>query len=213
MREIAKKSVREPQLRPDMPGSSTPAHQVTALIVAWNAGDRRALQQLIPLVYDELRRVARRHMLKERAAHTLQTTALVHEMYVRLANLHGAPIQSRTHFLATCARLMRHVLVDIARSRRYQKRGGGAIHVTLDDRHHAGAEPDPDLVALDDALNRLAAQDDRKSRVVELRFFGGLSVDETAEELNISRETVIRDWKLAKVWLRRDLDPGYRHGR
>jgi RNA polymerase sigma factor (TIGR02999 family) len=192
---------------------STPPHQITSWLQAWSEGDEAALQQLIPVVYDELRRAARRHMARERASHTLQTTALVHEVYMRLVDLQSAPIRNRTHFLAICARLMRHVLVDVARSRRYQKRGGGAIHVALDEALHAGFTPDPDLVALDEALQRLAALDCRKSKIVEMRFFGGLSVEETAEALNISRETVMRDWKLAKVWLVRELDPMGHRGR
>jgi RNA polymerase sigma factor (TIGR02999 family) len=190
-----------------MSKSPTPPHQITSLLEAWGQGDEGALRQLIPVVYDELRRVARRHMAKERALHPLQTTALVHEVYMRLVDRPSGPILNRTHFLAMCARLMRHVLVDVARSRRYQKRGGGVMHVALDEALHAGAMPDPDLAALDEVLERLAAIDRRKSKVVEMRFFGGLSVDETAEALNISRETVMRDWKLAKVWLLRELDP------
>jgi RNA polymerase sigma factor (TIGR02999 family) len=186
---------------------------VTSLLQAWSLGDQQALQQLIPVVYDELRRVAGRHMAGERASHTLQTTALIHEVYVRLVDLDSASIRNRAHFLAICARLMRNVLVDFARSRKYDKRGGGAVHVELDEALHVSAMSDPDLVAVDEALERLAAIDARKSQVVEFRFFGGLSVAETAEALDISPETVMRDWKFAKAWLLRELSPDQTHGR
>ena len=186
---------------------------VTSLLQAWSLGDQQALQQLIPVVYDELRRVAGRHMAGERASHTLQTTALIHEVYVRLVDLDSASIRNRAHFLAICARLMRNVLVDFARSRKYDKRGGGAVHVELDEALHVSAMSDPDLVAVDEALERLAAIDARKSQVVEFRFFGGLSVAETAEALDISPETVMRDWKFAKAWLLRELSPDQAHGR
>lgn len=197
----------------DVTASSPPPHQVTSLLQAWSLGDEQALEQLIPVVYDDLRRVATRYMAGERASHTLQTTALIHEVYVRLVDVKSTSFQNRAHFLALCARLMRNVLVDFARSRRYGKRGGGAVHVELDEALHVSATADPDLVAVDEALQRLAAFDDRKSRVVELRFFGGLSVGETAEALEISPETVMRDWKFAKAWLLRELDPGAAHGR
>lgn len=192
--------------------SPTPPHEVTSLLQAWSLGDEQALQQLIPLVYEELRRVAGRYMAGEHASHTLQTTALIHEVYVRLVDVPSASIRNRTHFFAICARLMRNVLVDFARSRASEKRGGGAMHVALDEALHVSSTPDPDLVALDQALERLAAIDRRKSQVVELRFFGGLSVDETADALAISPETVMRDWKFAKVWLLRELDPQDAHG-
>lgn len=195
-----------------MSAPSPPPHQVTSLLQAWSLGDEQALQQLIPVVYEELRRVARRHMAGERASHTLQTTALIHEVYVRLVDVRSASVRNRAEFLALSARLMRNVLVGFARSRRYQKRGGGARHVALDEALHVSPTQDPDLVAIDDALERLAAFDRRKSQVVELRFFGGLSVNETAEALEISPETVMRDWKLAKAWLRRELDPKGPHG-
>lgn len=193
--------------------ASPPPHQVTSLLQAWSQGDEQALQQLLPLVYEELRRVASRQMAGERASHTLQTTALVHEVFLRLVDAKSASIRDHAHFLALCARLMRNVLVDFARSRRYEKRGGGAVHVQLDEALHGASTPDPDLVAVDDALTRLAAFDRRKSQVVEMRFFGGLSVEETAEALDVSPETVMRDWKLAKVWLSRELDPGAPDGR
>lgn len=184
--------------------------RVTALLQAWSAGDEAALQQLVPAVYDELRRVARRYMLGERASHTLQTTALIHEVYVRLVDVPAASVRDRVHFFAICARLMRNVLVDFARSRQFQKRGAGALHVPLDDALHVSANPDPSLVAVDDALRRLASFDARKSQVVELRFFGGLTVEETAEALDVSPETVMRDWKVAKAWLQREVEAGGR---
>jgi RNA polymerase sigma-70 factor, ECF subfamily len=196
-----------------MPDSSPTPQDVTSLLRAWSLGDEQALQQLIPVVYEELRRVASRQMAGERASHTLQTTALIHEVYVRLVDVPGASVRSRAHFFAMCARLMRNVLVDFARSRGYQKRGGGAAHVALDEALLVSPAPDPDLVELDEALERLAAVDRRKSQVVELRFFGGLSVEDTAEALDVSPETVMRDWKLAKAWLLREMDPKGAHGR
>ena len=195
-----------------MPEPSQPPPQVTSLLHAWSQGDEAALQQLIPIVYEELRRVAKRQMASERPSHTLQTTALIHEVYVRLVDVPGTSIRNRAHFFAMCARLMRNVLVDFARSRQYQKRGGGAVHVALDEALHVTAMADPDLVAIDDALARLSAFDRRKGQVVELRFFGGLSVEETAIALDISPETVMRDWKFAKSWLLRELDPEGPHG-
>lgn len=195
-----------------MPAPSPPPHQVTSLLQAWSQGDEAALQQLIPIVYEELRRVAQRHMASERPSHTLQTTALIHEVYVRLVDVPSAPIRNRAHFFALCARLMRNVLVDFARSRQCQKRGGEAAHVALDEALHVSATADPDLVAIDEALARLAACDRRKGQVVELRFFGGLSVEETAIALDVSPETVMRDWKFAKSWLLRELDPEAQRG-
>jgi RNA polymerase sigma-70 factor, ECF subfamily len=156
------------------------------------------------VVYDELRRLARRYMANERTAHTLQATALVNEAYMRLVDIHKVQWQNRAHFFAMSARLMRRILVDSARSRKYQKRGAGAQKVSLDERLMV-AEPGRDLVALDDALEQLAKVDERKSKVVEMRFFGGLSVEETAEALGVSVDTVMRDWKLAKAWLLREL--------
>jgi RNA polymerase sigma-70 factor (ECF subfamily) len=184
-------------------GSSGP--DVTGLLLAWGNGDDAALQQLIPIVHDELHRIAGACLAGERLGHTLQTTALVNEAYLRLIQTRKVRWQNRAHFLAMSARLMRRVLVDFARSKRYQKRGGGAVRVTLVDDVVLSPEPGRDLVALDDALEALAKIDERKSRVIELRFFGGLSVKETAESLDISPETVMRDWKLAKVWLLRQL--------
>lgn len=182
-----------------------PSVEVTKLLVAWSQGEQTALEKLVPLVYAELRRLARRHMYRERPGHTLQTTALVNEAYLRLIDARQVRWQNRAHFFAVSAQLMRRILVDFARSRRYQKRGGGAQNVTFDEALFASPEKGPDLVALDYALTTLAVTDARKSKVVELRFFGGLSVDETAEVLKVSSETVMRDWKLAKAWLAREM--------
>jgi RNA polymerase sigma factor (TIGR02999 family) len=187
-------------------------HDVTALLTAWKAGDAAALEKLVPLVYQELHRTAHRYMARERTSHTLQTTALIHEVYVRLADFQGMSWQNRNHFLAICANLMRRVLTDFARSRRFLKRGGDAIHFAFDETLFGGRERAAGIVALDDALNALAVIDERKSRVVELRFFGGLSVEETAQVLDVSVETVMRDWKLAKVWLFRELSNDGTHG-
>lgn len=186
-----------------MPGPSP--HEVTVLLQAWSRGDENALGKLVPLVYEDLRRAAQRYMVHERPAHTLQTTALVHEAYLRLVNIRRIDWQNRVHFLAICAQLMRRILIDFARSRRYQKRGGAAVRVSFEDERLVSSQPAPDLIALDDALKRLSVVDDRKARVVDLRFFGGLTVEETAEALNVSAETVMRAWKLAKSWLLREL--------
>ena len=188
------------------------SHEVTGLLQAWSAGDEEALQKLTPLVFRELHRAARHYMAGERTGHTLQATALINEVYLRLIDARQMDWQNRAHFFGICAQLMRRILTDFARSRRYQKRGGGAIPVPLDEALVVGSQPDSDLVALDDALNRLALVDERKGRVVELRFFGGLDVKETAEVLKVSKETVMRDWKLAKVWLVRDLSGAKPHG-
>jgi RNA polymerase sigma-70 factor (ECF subfamily) len=186
-------------------GIPSHTHQVTGLLLEWRKGDEAALNQLIPLVHDELRRIARRCLAGERGGHSLQATALVNEAYLRLIDVQHVNWQNRAHFLAMSARLMRRILVDIARSKRYQKRGGGAVRVTFDEGLFAADEPGKDLVALDDALEALATVDARKARVIELRFFGGLSVEETAAVLTVSVETVMRDWKLAKAWLQREL--------
>ena len=178
---------------------------VTELLLAWGSGDRVALDELVPLIHEELRRLARHQMRGERDNHTLQTTALVNEAFLRLVDLRRIRWQDRAHFLALSARLMRRILVDHARSRSYQKRGAGVANVTLDESLIASPERGIDLVALDDALEDLARVDARKSQVVELRFFGGLSVEETAEALKVSSETVTRDWRLAKVWLLREI--------
>ena len=187
--------------------SPVPAH-ITRLLLAWSHGDEDALQQLVPVVYRELRRLAHRFMSRERPGHTLQTTALIHETYQRLIETPHVRWQDRTHFYAICAQLMRRILVDHARSRGYQKRGGDIRLVPLDDASLVPLERTRDLVALDEALTALGALDSRKAKVVELRFFGGLTADETAEVLKISPDTVLRDWKLAKVWLLRELAGG-----
>jgi RNA polymerase sigma factor (TIGR02999 family) len=179
--------------------------EVTQLLQAWGDGDERALEKLMPLVYDELHQVAHHYMAHQPSDHTLQTTALVNEVYLRLINFREVSWQNRAHFFAICARLMRQVLIDFARSRRYLKRGGGASRVSLDEALVVSREAPVDLLALDDALNALAALDPRKGKVVVLRFFGGLSVEETAEVLKVSEQTVLRDWKLAKVWLLHEL--------
>ena len=178
---------------------------VTGLLLAWGSGDEAALERLVPLVHAELQRIARRCMRDERAGHSLQATALVNEAYVRLVDVQRIKWQDRAHFLSMAARLMRRVLVDHARRRRYLKRGGGALKVTLVDDLVVSHQPGRDLEALDDALTALAGVDERKSRVIELRFFGGLSVEETAAVLKVSVDTVMRDWKLAKAWLLREL--------
>ena len=176
------------------------------MLVAWGAGDQAALDQLIPLVHAELRRLAGRYMAKERPGHTLQASALVNEAYLRLFEIKKISWQNRAHFIAMSGRLMRRILVDHARARRYRKRGGGAQQVSLDEALTVSGEKRQDLIALDDALTALAAIDARKSDIVEMRFFGGLTVAETAEALHVSPETVMRDWKMAKVWLLRELD-------
>jgi RNA polymerase sigma-70 factor (ECF subfamily) len=178
---------------------------VTALLLAFGQGDPAALDQLIPIVEDELRRLARRYLRHERAGHTLQPTALVNEAYLKLVAVRQVHWHDRSHFFAMSARLMRRILVDHARSRQSLKRGGGTPTVTLDEALAVSETPGDDVVAIDDALTALAAFDERKSRVVELRFFGGLSVEETAAVLTVSPDTVMRDWKLAKAWLAREL--------
>jgi len=182
-----------------------PSHDVTRLLARWKDGEEAALQELVPIVHEELRRLARRQMAGERPGHTLQPTALVNEAYLRLVNLKQIQWQNRVHFFSMAARLMRRVLVDFARSRGYQKRGGGAKQVSFTLALEVAEGQATDVVALNDALEALADVDERKSRVVELRFFGGLSVEETAEVLNVSRETVKRDWTFAKMWLLRHL--------
>jgi RNA polymerase sigma-70 factor, ECF subfamily len=186
--------------------------EVTRLLQAWGQGDENALEKLVPLVYDQLHAAARRYMAGERLGHTLQATALIHETYLRLVNVRQVKWQNRAHFFAICAQLMRRILVDFARSRGYQKRGGDAKRVDLDTSLLISAEPEADLVALDEALRRLAEVDRRKSQVVELRFFGGLDVKETAEVMKVSADTVMRDWKMAKVWLLRELSGDTAHG-
>jgi RNA polymerase sigma factor (TIGR02999 family) len=187
-------------------------HEITQLLQAWSQGDQSALDALMPLVYDDLHRLARRHMAGEREEHTLQTTALVHEAYVRLVDSKQATLKDRAHFFAVCARMMRHILVDAARSRRALKRGADLTVVELDEALAAPAEPAVDLIALDHALSALTAFDARKSQVVEMRIFGGLSAGETAEVLKISTDTVTRDMHLATAWLRRELGRAGPHG-
>lgn len=180
-------------------------HQVTQLLKAWSLGDQQALEKLTPLVYSQLHQIAQRYMAGERSGHTLQTTALVNEAYLRLVDCGRVKWQDRAHFFAISAQLMRRILVDFARSRGYLKRGGAAPHISLEEAPSVCGEPDVNLVALDDALKVLAAVDERKSKVVELKFFGGLNAEETAEVLHVSSDTVIRDWRLAKIWLLREL--------
>ena len=195
----------------EMSPSETPspsAAGITALLQAWSAGDEHARDRLIPLVYKELHGLAHHYMAGEQSDATLQTTALVNELYVRLVDVRRVGWTGRTHFFAVAAQLMRRVLVDMARARKAAKRGGHAVHVQVDEHLIASHEPPVDILALDDALDRLAAFDARKSRVVELRFFGGLDVEETAAALDVSPQTVQRDWRLAKVWLFRDLNGG-----
>ena len=180
-------------------------HEITQLLQAWRQGDERALDKLTPQVYRELHRAARRCMSQERDGHTLQTTALINELYLRLSDLKPIDWQNRAHFFALCARQMRRILTDQARARQSHKRRDGARALSLDDALVISPEPSADLVAVDDALNQLAKVDDRKSQVVTMRFFGGLSVEETAEVLKVSPETVARDWRLAKAWLMREL--------
>ena len=178
---------------------------LTALLLKWGQGDEQALERLVPLVHRQLKQIARRCMARERAGHSLQATALVNEVYVRLIDGKAVQWQDRAHFLAVAARVMRRVLVDHARARGNQKRGGGAVRVTLDEALVVAGDSRQDFVALDDTLQALAAFDERKSRVIELRFFGGLSVEETAAVLDVSRDTVMRDWRLAKAWLQREM--------
>jgi RNA polymerase sigma factor (TIGR02999 family) len=186
-------------------------HHVTQLLQAWGAGDEGALEQLMPLVYNELHRLAQRYMASEQTGHPLQTTALVHEVYLRLVDVQNVDWQNRAHFYALCARLMRRILIDFARSRNYQKRGGQFAHIELEEAATVSAVAGAELLAVDEALKALAEVDTRKSEVIELRFFGGLTVEETAAALDVSPETVMRDWKLAKAWLLRELSKKDRH--
>jgi len=181
------------------------SQEITQLLLAWNEGDGQALDRLMPLVQDELHRLAHRYMAGERPGHPLQTTALINEAYLRLIDSSRVRWQNRSHFFAVSAQLMRRILVDVARARNKRKRGGDVVQVSLDEAMVVTREPSADLIALDDALTTLATFDERKSRIIELRFFGGLSVEETAEVLKVSAATVMRDWGLAKVWLLREL--------
>jgi RNA polymerase sigma factor (TIGR02999 family) len=184
---------------------STPSVEITGLLKAWGHGDRAALDRLVPLISDELHRRAHNYMHGEPDGHTLQTTALVHEAWLRLVDAGGVDWQDRAHFFAVAATIMRRILVDSARARRAERRGGPLPRINLDDAPEVGLANDRELVALDDALKVLARQDPRKVKVIELRYFGGLSVEETAEVLKISGQSVMRDWKLAKAWLFREL--------
>lgn len=186
-------------------GTSLTREQVTILLQAWSEGDTSAPEKLAPLIYAELQRLAKRSMRREYAQQTLETGALINEAYLRLADWKNARWENRAHFYGVASQIMRRVLVDYARSRGYQKRGGGARPVSLDEAMVASPERAPDLIALNEALDRLAKLDPRKGKVVELRFFGGLSVEETAGVLNVSPFTVIRDWNFAKAWLHREI--------
>lgn len=184
-----------------MTSSSSSPERVTQLLVAWSKGDRSALNALTPLVHDELRRLAHHYMNRERPGHSLQTTALVNEAYLKLIDQKLVEFHSRAQFFALAATLMRHILVDHARTRHALKHGGAGVRISFEEALLVSAHRDEDLVELDQALTRLAEIDERKSTVVELRFFGGLTVDETAEALGVSAVTVMREWKMAKAWL------------
>jgi len=186
--------------------------RVTALLVQWRDGDDAAAQALLPLVHGELKRIARRHMAGERRGHVLQTTALVNEAYLRLVDVRRVQWRDRVHFLSMTARLMRRVLVDYARAQKNQKRGGALQRITLDQDVPVTCQTPEDVIAVDAALDALTGQHQRKGQVVELRFFGGLSVEETAEALGVSQETVLRDWRFAKSWLLRELSRREAHG-
>jgi RNA polymerase sigma-70 factor (ECF subfamily) len=188
-----------------------PSGEVSRLLLAWSNGDRGALDRLMPIVYEELRHLAQRYMKRERLGHSLQTTALVNEAYLRLVDCKRMRWQDRAHFFAVSAQLMRRILVDHAR-RRNLKRGAGVPHVSLEDAAVIGSDRAADLVALDDALDALTRLDPRKAQVVELRFFGGLSVEETAEVLKVSSVTVMRDWSTAKAWVYREMTVRAAHG-
>jgi len=189
----------------DEPPGPIAGPNVTALLRAWSAGDRTALDQLLPLLHAELKRIARRYMSRERQGHTLQPTALVNEAFLRLVDVQGIQWQDRAHFFALAAQMMRRILVNYALARGAGKRGGAARQVSLDEAMIVCAERDSDLVNLDSALQSLAKLDPRKAQIVELRFFAGLSVEETAAVLQVSPQTVLRDWKLSKTWLAREM--------
>jgi RNA polymerase sigma factor (TIGR02999 family) len=179
--------------------------EVTKLLRAWGSGDRDALDRLTPRVYDELRRMSRKYMRNERVGHTLQATALVNDVYVRLVDVGSVDWKDRAHFFAVCAQMMRRILIDSARARNAGRRGGGAVKIDVEDVCVGAPDRDASTIALDDALSALASLDPRKVQVIELRYFGGLSVEETAEILKISPQSVMRDWKLAKAWLAREM--------
>jgi len=188
-----------------MTSPSDSPHELTQLLIAWGNGDEAAREELMPLVYGELHRLAHGYMGKERVDHTLQTSALVNEAYLRLIDQKRVQWQNRAHFFGIAARMMRRILVDYARNRRYAKRGGDAFRVTLDETFIVPEERSAEVLALDYALNNLAEIDARKGQIAELRFFGGLSIEETAEVLQVSPGTVMRDWTLAKAWLRKEM--------
>jgi RNA polymerase sigma factor (TIGR02999 family) len=182
------------------------SHQISLLLIDWGKGDEYALEQLMPLVYDELRRMARNYMRRQPSGHTFQTTDLIHEAYLKIAGGEQRNWQSRSHFFGVAAKAMRHILVDYARSKHNQKRGGWQERVTLAENMRATNESSEDIVALDEALDRLSVLDDRKVRVVEMKFFAGLNIAEIAEVLKVSPETVKRDWSFAQTWLLRELE-------
>jgi len=186
--------------------SSGTSKPVTELLIKLQGGDETALQQLLPLVYDELRRLARYHLQKERAGHTLQSTALVHEAYLRLVGQESLQVESRAHFFGIAARLMREILVDHARTRGAAKRGANCLTLTLDEAVALPQKREIDLIALDDALSGLAAMDSRQCQIVEMRFFGGLSIEDTAHALDVSPATVKREWAVARLWLQREMN-------
>ncbi len=192
--------------------SAASSHELTAALQAWRAGDQSALEKLTPLVDAELRRLARYYLARERSDHTLQTTALINEAWLRLIDWKQVSWQDRAHFFGVSARLMRYILVDFARTRKQQKRGGAAQHLPLDQAAAICVDRSDDLVALDDALQTLGRYDPRKCQIVELRFFGGLTVNETAEAMRLSPITIIREWNKAKAWLYQELDPEPSHG-
>lgn len=185
--------------------ASAPVQEVTRLLQAWYSGDESALERLMPLVYNELHGLAHRYMAAEPSGQVLQTTALVHEVYLRLVDVDNIDWQNRAHFYGICARLMRRILVDFARSRNYQKRGGHSPHIELEEAVTVSSVVSSEILSVDEALKQLAELDARKAEVVELRFFGGLTVEEAAAVLRVSPETVMRDWKMAKAWLLREL--------
>jgi RNA polymerase sigma factor (TIGR02999 family) len=187
---------------------SPAVHDVTQLLIAWSNGDQAARDQLMSVVYEELHRLAQRYMRRESPGHTLQTSALVHEAFLRLVDQRNVHWQNRSHFFAVAAQMMRRILVDYARSRSYAKRGGGARAVSLDEGLIVSEERSAEVVAIDEALEALAKFDARKSQIVELRFFGGLSINETAEVLGVSPSTVSADWAMAKAWLHREISAG-----
>jgi len=185
--------------------SPSGSESITQLLLKWSEGDGSAREKLMPLVYNELRRLARKYLRHERANHTLQPTALVNEAYLRLVNQQSVQWENRAQFFGLAAKLMRNILVDHARSREAAKRGGRHYSISVSELDHVSKSSEVDLVALHEALERLAARDDQKCRIIELRFFGGLTIEETAEVLEVSHATVERDWKMARAWLRREL--------